>query len=276
VPPVDFGQALELLGVGLLAGIVGGMLGVGGGIVMIPAMVIFLGDRYGPNSLHLYKLAAIATSVFVSVPAAVRHLRARAVLTAMLPAILPAATVGTVVGVWVAGNFFRAEQTHILRRVFGVFLEFAVVVQLYQDWLAGQGERSLRSSCPLPSRRLLIGGSVGLPTGLIAGLLGVGGGIWNVPVQYLLFGVRLRYAIATSSFVVVFVSAVTTIVQGWSVAHLPGLSLRMGVPLTVCLVPGALVGGWCGAELTHRLPVRWLRYAFGALLALSGLRLILS
>jgi len=275
VPPVNFGQVLELLGVGLLAGTVGGMLGVGGGVVMIPAMVIFLGDRYGPNSLHLYKLAAIATSVFVSIPAAARHLRARAVLTAMLPAILPAATVGTVVGVWVAGHFFQAEQTRILRRIFGVFLEFVVAVQLYQDWLAGQGERSLRRSCPLPSRRLLIGGSVGLPTGLIAGLLGVGGGIWNVPVQYLLFGVRLRYAIATSSFVVVFVSAVTTIVQSWSVAHLPGLSLHASVPLVGWLVPGALVGGWCGAELTHRLPVRWLRYAFGALLALSGLRLIL-
>ena len=56
-------QDVELLGVGLLAGVLGGLLGVGGGIIMIPALIIFIGaETYGPNTFHAYKLAAISVS----------------------------------------------------------------------------------------------------------------------------------------------------------------------------------------------------------------------
>lgn len=272
---LDLASVLELLGVGLLAGCLGGMLGVGGGLVMIPAMVIFLGDQhFGPGSLHVYKLAAITTGVVVSVPAAVRHARAKAIIYAMLPAILPAAVVGILAGVYAAGRFFSAEQTHLLRRAFGGFLVVAVAINIYQDWHARRGDSGLSVSCPLPSRRALIGGIVGIPTGLIAGLLGVGGGIWNVPAQHLLFNVRLRYAIATSSFVVVFVSAITAVVQSISVAGMPGLRVSDGWWLALWLAPGAMLGGWWGAALTHRLPTRWLRYAFQGLLAIVGVRLM--
>ena len=274
---LGFTSDVELLVIGLLAGCLGGMLGIGGGLVMIPAMIIFLGDqRFGTSSLHLYKLAAITTGVVVSVPAAMRHARAKAVIYAMLPAILPAAIIGVVAGVYVAGRFFGDDHTHLLRRLFGAFLELAVAVNVFQDWYAGHGDTGLSAASPLPSRRALIGGVVGIPTGLIAGLLGIGGGIWNVPAQHLLFSVRLRYAIATSSFVVVFVSAITAVIQAVSVSRMPGMRVADGWWLALWLSPGAMVGGWWGAALTHRLPTRWLRWAFQGLLCLAGLRLMLG
>ena len=267
-------EAIELVGIGALAGVVGGMLGVGGGLVMIPLLTVMLGDRFGAGSFHVYKLAAITTSIVVSIPAVVRHARARAVVYGMLHSILPFAVLGVAVGAYAAAHFFSNEQTHLLRRIFGVCLELVVAVNLYQGWRDAQGREGLRDYCPLPGRRALIGTSVGLPTGVIAGLLGIGGGVWNVPVQHLLFGMRLRYAIATSSYVVVFVSLAASIAQSVTVERMTGLHAADSWRLALGLAPGAVLGGWCGASLTHRLPVRWMRHVFHAFLVAMGVYLI--
>jgi uncharacterized membrane protein YfcA len=278
VPPatVSLPPEVALLVIGVCAGLVGGLLGVGGGIVMIPSLVLFFGDHaYGPNTFHAFKLAAITTSIVLSVPAAVRHARARAVLYPMLPGIIPLALVGVIAGVLVARTFV-GEWAVLLRRIFGGFLELAVVIGVAQDWRTAHGEVYLCRSCPLPGRRTLLGLLVGLPAGIIAGLLGVGGGIWAVPAQNLLLGVRLKSAIANSSVMIVAVALVTSAALALSIAGLPGdmaLPLR-GWWLTLWLTPGALVGGWCGADLTHRLPVRWLRRAFWAALGVAGVRMI--
>lgn len=271
---------LELLGVGLLAGVLGGMLGIGGGIVMIPAMVLILGgaEAYGPNYFHVYKLAAISTSVVLSIPAAVRHHRARAIVYPLLPSVVPLAMVGVVLGVLISKQLTGAH-TDTLKRVFGGFLEFVVLVSAFQEYRALRGEPHLLDRCPLPSRRALTGLAIGLPTGIIAGLLGVGGGIWAVPMQSMVFGVRMRYAIATSTFVIIGVAAVTSGSLTWMIASLPPdprAGAATGWWLALWLAPGAIAGGWLGAGLTHRLPVRALRYVFLAALALTGARLSLG
>lgn len=277
---VSLTQVWELLGVGVLAGLLGGLLGIGGGIVMIPAMVIFLGDeRYGPNSFHVYKLAAITTSIVLSTLAAVRHARARAVVYRMLPSILPLALVGVAVGVGVSRTFVGA-YTDILRQIFGGFLELVVVAFAYQEWHRVQGRQHLQNACPMPSRRLLIGAVVGFPAGVIAGLLGVGGGAWAVPAQRLALGVRLQNAIANSSAMIVAVSIATAAGLTWLIETLPPTAGGVTVSplesywLALWLCPGAFAGGWVGAGLTHRLPVRYVRYAFQLVLVVTGVRLM--
>lgn len=268
---------VELTIIGLAAGLLGGMLGVGGGIVMIPALVLVLGENhYGPDSFHLYKLASIATSIVVSLPATVRHARARAVVYRMLPSILLLAGLGVVAGV-VAASLLRGELTHVLRRFFGGFLVAVVLFNVYQARAVAHAEAAIVETCPVPQRQGLLGMLVGLPTGIIAGLLGVGGGIWAVPVQRLFLGVRLRYAIANSSFTIVVVSAVTAVTQSLAIAQkMPSLRVGDGWLLALVLAPGAVVGGWCGASLTHWLPTRWLRLAFHLLLVLTGLYLMIT
>jgi hypothetical protein len=114
-----------------------------------------------------------------------------------------------------------------------------------------------------------------VPSGVIAGLLGVGGGIWAVPAQTLMLGVRLRHAIATSTVMIIAVAIVTSAGMTWKLARLDGVQNLPAVAwlLTLGLAPGAIVGGWIGAGLAHKLPVRALRYIFLALLALTGIRL---
>ena len=273
----DFGllQAVELLSVGALAGVLGGLLGIGGGIVMIPALTLLLGDAYGIDSFHAYKQAAISTSFVLSLTAIQRHRRAQAIVYRMLPGIVPLALVGVIGGVLLASTLV-GEYTPRLKQLFGGFLEVVVLINLYQDWQARRGVMHLCNACPMPSRRGLIGTVVGLPAGIIAGLLGVGGGIWAVPSQRLLLGVQIRNAIANSACMILFVAALTSLglsIENARLAHDPPLHWA-GWWLTLWLAPGAFAGGWIGASLTHTLPTRWLRYAFQGLLAITGAKLM--
>ncbi len=270
-------EELCLLAVGAGAGLLGGLLGVGGGIIMIPAMAIILGDQYGQNSFHVYKLASITATIVLSGLACSRHRRAGAIVTPMVRSQLPLATLGVILGVLVAGTFV-GDYTPILRRIFGGFLELVALVNVYQALLARRGTAHLVDRCPMPRRWALLGTVVGLPSGIIAGLLGIGGGVWAVPAQRLLIGVRIRNAIANSATLIVGIAVAANISLSLQLARIaPEQQLYLtGWRLAAWLVPGALGGAWIGAGLTHRLPTGWLRYAFQALLIVSGLRLLLG
>lgn len=264
----------ELLGIGLFAGAVGGMLGIGGGLVMIPAMLLILGQRYGPDSIQLYKLASISVSMAVSIPAVARHHRAGAVVKRMLRPIVPMAAVGILLGVaFAASPIFSGANAAMLERLFGLYLFSVVGLNIIQQRFS-RDERGWATTCPAPSRWIYLGFLVGLPTGLISGVLGVGGGTWSVPIQTTFMGVRLRYAIATSAYLIVFVSAITTIVQSAAVAQIPRLDAADGWWLALGLAPGAVLGGWLGGGLTHRIPLPALRNAFYLLLIVTGFKLL--
>jgi uncharacterized protein len=268
-------QIFELVLIGAAAGVLGGLLGIGGGIIMIPALTLIFADKFGPDSFHAYNLAAISTAFVLSIPAAIRYARAGVVVGPLLRSIIPLALLGIVAGVLV-GAGMTGERTRLLKQIFGGCLEFAVVVNLIEERLARTGEPHLFPTCPTPRRWAKIGFLVGLPSGFIAGLLGVGGGIWAVPSQTLLLGIRLRNAIATSMVMIVPVALAASLAMTLKLARLPHDPPlhRVAWGLTLCLAPGALVGGWCGASLMQRLPVRLLRYVFYVLLALTGLRLL--
>lgn len=273
-------QLLSLLLIGTGAGVLGGLLGIGGGLVMIPAMVLLfddLGDQvYGPNSFHLYKLAALATAVVLSTIAVRQHSQAGAVVRPLLKGIIVFGLVGVVLGVALA-RVFSDEHTQILRRAFGVFMLLSVGVNIWQRRQRGHAALHSRDRCPSPRRWVRIGTIVGFPSGIISGLLGVGGGVWAVPSQNYLLGVRLPNAIANSACMIIALAAWATLVQGLALANLddPRTPVWQGFFLALWLAPGAMAGSWFGARLTHRLPVNWVRNAFYGLLIVTGLRLAL-
>ncbi|MGE0481648.1 MAG: TSUP family transporter [Phycisphaerae bacterium] len=261
--------------VGALGGLLGGLLGVGGGIIIIPALLLVLHEQFGPGSLHVYKLAALLTSIVVSTPAAIRHLRARAVIPAMVASIVPLALFGSILGVALAAQF-AGPQTHVLRRSFGVFMVLTVIANLWHSRRAARGVAAGAQSCPVPTRWPLIGTVVGAPSGIVSGLLGVGGGIWAVPAQHLALGIRLPNAVANSSCMIPFVTGFAAIVQAIAIARMPDIRVLDGFWLGALLAPGAALGGWFGAALTHRLPAVTLRMVFFALLVVTGVDLAVS
>jgi hypothetical protein len=159
---------------GLAAGTLGGMLGVGGSVIMIPAMVMLFGqgtDDPGFNQ-HLYQAAAMIVNVCVVVPALIRHAKAGAVMPGVLKLILPAALLCIFFGVWLSNLpvFAGAAGAVWLGRVLAVFLVYVIIVNV-QRLIAGRAET-------IGEARVDLGraSTVGAAMGTVAGLMGIGGG----------------------------------------------------------------------------------------------------
>ena len=269
--PLEFlspGVALTVVAIGLFAGLPGGLLGIGGSVVMIPGLTWLL----GPNQ-QLYQASAMLANLAVAVPAVLRHRRAGALDTRALRWMAPAAVISVVLGVALS-NLFRGEAGGLwLRRVFAVLLAYVGLVH---------GARCLRPRASAdvtgperlePWRALATGGA----SGLIGGLLGVGGGAVSVPMQQALMNTPLRRAIAQSSALMCLSAAVGALHKNLTLAQhaRPGLpaSAQHSLTLALLLAPSCIVGGYLGAALTHRLPLRTVRACFALIMLVSALRM---
>ncbi len=265
VDPLDH---IGLVLVGLAAGLLGGCLGIGGSVIMIPAMHILLGPAQ-----HIYQGAAMIVNLFVVVPSVVQHRRAGLILGPVVRATIPAALLGVVLGVWISDSrWFHGANEIRLARIFGLFLLYEAAYNVYRlgsgRVLPDMGEEA---AAGLPWWRTTL--LVGLPTGLIAGLLGVGGGVLAVPLQQLVLRVPLRRAIANSAATIIVVSLVGATYKNLANAR-AGLEIARSLQLAGVLIPTAMVGGYFGARLTHVLPRRALRAVLVVLLLYCGMSLL--
>jgi len=264
-------EAFELVAmalIGLFAGVVGGMLGVGGSIVMIPAMTEVL----GPNQ-HLYQAAAMIVNFFVVVPAVYQHRRAQAVDTATVLRIVPLAAVAVIGGVVISElPIFAGRGEANLRGLFGLFLLFVAAFDFYRLFRSSNDRR--RAAVGEPRRR--IGWArvacVAVPTGLIAGLLGVGGGIVAVPLQRRLLRIPIRPAVANSAAIIIATSLIGSIFKNAAYVSDNDGSTEPFL-LAAILIPTAIVGSLFGSRLTHKLPLKVVKAAFFVLLFAAALRL---
>lgn len=261
-------DVVVLLLIGLCAGFLGGLLGVGGSVVMIPAMTLV----FGPSQ-HLYQGAAMIVNLFVVLPAAIQHRRAGAILPPVVRVMIPTAIVGVLVGVWLsAGWWFAGQYEHYLSRVFGVFLLYVVGYNVYRlfggqrrtDFTVDQAET-------IPSWKTAM--VVGFPMGVVAGLLGIGGGSQAVPLQQVFLRLPLRQAIANSTATIIFVSAIGAAYKNYANCT-AGISLSQALTYAGCLIPTAIVGGWIGGRLTHTISRRALRIAFICLMCYAAQHMI--
>lgn len=248
--------------IGLAAGTLGGFLGIGGSIIIIPSMVLLFPHR-GADSQHLFQAAAMAVNIAVSAPAAIRHAKAGAVRFKMLIWLLPSGLVAILVGVW----FSNQLDGLTLRRIFAAFLLYLAaqtmvkIFRKHPDFTEETARVTPVRSC-----------TVGTVLGASAGLLGIGGGILAVPLAQALCRIPLRQAIAASSATMCVTAAVgATIKIGTLPAH--GQSPADALLLAVALAPTAIVGAWIGATLTHRVPVQSLRGDLAILLLLASWRM---
>lgn len=265
---------LTLAAIGLVAGMAGGMMGIGGSLVMIPAMDLFL----GPDQ-HLYQAAAMIVNFFVAAPAVHQHRRAGAIDLPTVGRLLPLAIVAIVGGVALSEHgLFTGGHSVRLRGLFGVFLLAVCVadaLRLFRPRTSagtpapGAEDVGFGPATLSWSRAAL----VAVPTGLVAGLLGVGGGVVAVPLQRKLLRLPLRTAIANSAAVIVATSVIGAAAKNYAYIVDHGDGLRP-LALSVCLIPLAIVGSTIGSRLTHRIPIAWVKLGFATVLVLAAVRLI--
>ena len=247
-----------LIGIGLVMGLFGGMLGIGGSLVMIPALVYF----YGENQ-HLYQSSAMICNFFVAVASLLAHRKAEAIVPAVLWQMIPAAIFGILAGVAFSNvAFFAGRNSYLLARLFGAFLAYVAAyntVKMFRPPLP-----SLNGSDPtLYQTPLLrsISAAIGALTGLAAGLLGIGAGSVATPMQQFFLRMPLKRAMSNSASVIVGISWLGAI---YKTTTLPGHGILVedALKLAAWVVPTALLGGFIGGHLMHYLPKQLIRGFF--------------
>ncbi|MEK6675949.1 MAG: sulfite exporter TauE/SafE family protein, partial [Planctomycetota bacterium] len=254
--------------IGVISGIAGGMLGIGGSAVMIPALTMVL----GPNQ-HLYQAAAMIMNFFVAVPAVYQHSKAGAVDRKAVRRFIPIAAVAVIIGVGLSEcSLFAGDREVYLRAAFGLFLAWISLQELIRAMRRatrnpqnlGRNDSAIAPAVH-PDMTWRLAAIVAAPCGLIAGLLGVGGGLIAVPLQQRFLHIPIRNAIANSCAMIVATSLVGALAKNYAFITQHAGSMDSLVMASV-LVPTAALGSMVGARLTHVLPVRFVKIAFFLLL----------
>ncbi|HHM05080.1 MAG TPA: sulfite exporter TauE/SafE family protein [Gammaproteobacteria bacterium] len=251
---------------GAFAGLVAGLLGVGGGLIIVPVLTgVFVSQGLPETAImHLAVGTSLATIVFTSLSSIRAHHRHGAVRWPVVAGLAP----GIVGGAWGGAALAEALPGALLRGLFGLF-EFYVAVQM------------LLNIKPRPSRGLPRGvGLMGAGSliGALSTLVGIGGGTLTVP--FLLWcNVPAREAIATSAacgLPLALAGSLGFIVAGWNAPDLPAASLGyVYLPALAGVVVASVFFAPLGAHLTHKLPAPHIKRAFaGLLLMLSAYMLL--
>ncbi len=252
-------EILWLLLLGLAAGVMGGLLGIGGSVIMIPVLTLFLNKNQ-----HLSQATAMIVNFCIAVPAMLRHNRAKMVRWDVMIRILPFGLVFILLGVE-ASNRMSAS---LLMRCFGIFLAY-VIVRNVMKLFSG----NTPNDTDTPPAQWLGAGVVGVCTGFAAGLLGIGGGIVAVPLLQRMCHLPLRQCIATSSALMCITSVLGACRKNLTLELLdPPQMVSQSLLIAACLAPTAIIGSMIGANLTHALPLKWVRIAFITLLLAACIR----
>lgn len=262
---MDLEQSALAALIGLAAGLIGGLAGIGGSMVMLPGLAIVFGFPGDPGHTrqHVYQAAAMCVNVLVALPATVQHARAGAVRRDLVIGLLPAMCLGIVVGVLIS-NFVPGEQ---LKNLLAMFIAAYCLVNLYRV-LRPRRTGGPEHEAPRKTMFALIGSAAGL----VGGILGLGGGVVTVPLLNLVARVRLRHAIAASSATMCISAAVgATLKLGTLPQH--GRSISEALWLALAMGPMAVAGALIGARLAHALPLRAMRLAISILLLIAAARM---
>lgn len=258
---------LIYLALGAVAGILAGLLGIGGGLVIVP-MLVFCFTGLGFPDAHIMHLAlgtSLASIIFTSISSFWAHHRRRAVHWDIVRSITPGIIVGTLLGAYIASLM----PTSVLKSFFGVFLYY-VAVQM----LLGKKPKAARD---VPATVGMFG--VGNCIGVVSSLLGIGGGTLSVPFM-VWCNISIHHAIGTASAIglpIALAGAVGYAVTGLKVAGLPEYSLGfIYFPALIGMVSASMLTAPFGARLAHWLPVEKLKRVFAVLLLVVGTKMLLS
>ncbi|MFH1919386.1 MAG: sulfite exporter TauE/SafE family protein [Planctomycetota bacterium] len=260
---------MELLiqaAIGFVAGMFGGLLGVGGSIIIIPSLILYLSQtgRYEGTQQHLLQAAAMICNVFVVAPSVLAHWRARAIMKPVVTLLIPSALVGILLGVFTSDTSLFARENGVYLAM--VLSGFMVYVAAYNTWRLFKKVDLEKGSDADEKQSPAAVGAVGLVMGFMGGLLGVGGGAICVPMQQILLRVPLRRAIANSAVTIMFVSSIGAAVKNLRLPSLHGVPVTDSLQLALMLIPTAILGGYLGGKLTHALPRNVLRLVFIAVM----------
>ncbi len=258
-----------LIIIGLGVGIIGGMLGIGGAIFLIPAMTFVFGEDQ-----HLYQAAAMICIFFVSSASMIAHHRAKIISKKALLRLIPMAMVGIVAGVALSNScLFEGSNDYLLARVFGGFLVYVAFYNSFRLYRSMTQNRPHQPETTDPEPKTLLTSLVGLITGLGSGLLGIGAGTVATPLQQLFLKTPMKRAMGHSAALIVCISWLGAIYKNATLAQ-HGIAFTESLKIAACIIPGAIIGGAIGGHLMHKLPKNIVRAVFILVCIIAAVKLL--
>lgn len=250
---------------GVFAGVLAGLLGVGGGLVIVP-MLAALYHLQGFEPALVMQLAigtSLATIVFTSVSSGMAHHRRGAVRWPLVAQL----STGIVLGGWLGGFLAVWLGGMALALLFGVF-ELLIARQMFSGHAPAAGR-----AIPGSVTNALAGAAIGV----VSALLGIGGATLTVP-WLTWHAIDIRAAVGTSAacgFPIALVGAAGFVLSGWNQPDLPpGSSGFIYWPAVGAISAASVLAAPLGARLAHRLDRVHLRRVFAFVLAGFGLLLV--
>jgi len=256
---------VAMLCVGVVGGVMAGLLGVGGGIVIVPVLYHFLTAMGVEEALRMH--VAVATSLMSIIATAASssrsHYKKGSVDIALLKFWGPALAVGVIIGSLIGGF----ADGRVLTSVFAVVaLGVAGNMIFVRDKEDGAQKNPPKS----------VWAVLGVTAGSLSAMMGIGGGTLCVPILNYL-GYDIRRAVGTASaigLIIALPGTVSYIMAGVGVEGRPPFSLGYANLLAAALlIPMTVLCAPLGAQLAHRIPRRALRFCFGVFLAVTSARM---
>jgi uncharacterized membrane protein YfcA len=256
---------LLLISMGALAGMMAGLLGIGGGIIIVPVLALVFQHQAVDAAvlMHVAIGTSLATIVITSLSSTRAHQQHGAIDWTVFKTITPGILIGALLGAVVAD----AIEGELLRYLFIGFM-FIVAAQMAGGMVTKPHRR-------LPARPGMLG--TGTVIGVISSMMGIGGGSLSVP--FLTWcNMEVRRAIATSSAIGLPIAVAGTlgfIINGWSEAGRPAWSIGyVNLPAFLGIIVASTAFAPLGARLAHRIPPLLLKRIFAVFLVIVAVRML--
>ncbi len=254
---MDISLVAGLLALGGAVGFAAGMLGIGGGMLLVPFMTMLFTAKHFPQEqiVHMAIATSLATIMFTSISSVRAHHARRAVLWRVVELLAPGILLGSWVGPWIGAQL----NSSTLALAFAVFVAFSGTQMLLDKKPAAARELP-------PALGMFAAGGV---IGVLAGLVGAGGGFVSVPFMTWC-NVKIHNAVATSAalgFPIALAGTLSNIYFGMQVPDLPASSLGfIYLPALLVISLVSVSTAPLGARTAHSLPVKTLKKVFALLL----------
>jgi hypothetical protein len=261
-------EILILLIMGLVAGVLSGMFGIGGGAIIVPSLMLFMG--YSQTNANGTSLAALLLPVGIF--ACIEYYRAGKLKLSISTLV----ALGLLGGSWFGANIALGLPPFLLKSSYGIFLLYAawryIAPLTWYREAKGLVQAKSEESTPvdLNNRRIqVISFAVGLLAGLASGMFGIGGGLVIVPALMAFLHFDQKLATGTSLGALLLPVALPAVLRYYETGN---VNLGAAAPLAILLMIFAVVG----ARITLGLPAKTIRRMYGFFLLFISLRFVIE
>jgi len=254
---MDISLILLFLLLGTFTGFAAGLLGIGGGMLMVPFITMLLTARDFPRELivHMAIATSLSTIMFTSLSSVRAHHKRGAVLWPVVKVFAPGILIGSWIGPWIGTKL----NSFGLALFFAIFVGFSATQMLM--------DKKPSASRELPQAPGMFG--AGTIIGVLSGLVGAGGGFISVPFMTWC-NVKIHNAVATSAalgFPIALAGTLSNIYFGMNEPGLPPGSLGfIYLPALLVISVASVFTAPYGAKTAHALPVKSLKKVFAIVL----------